>query len=114
MNNIIKRIVTDHHTVVFIGIMLIIMGLISLSENLFENLFGIKFDIAYGFIMLGIFNILMALTFIIMGTKNIEAGLEESLKEDSVGILKKRIDELEQKTVALQTALEKKHDENTV
>ena len=93
-NRFVKRIVTDHHTVLFVGIMLFIMGAISLSENLLDKVFGIHFQIAYGFILLGAFNILMAVAFIIMGTMNIEAGL--STEEPSpLEALEQRVKELE-------------------
>ena len=96
INDILKRIVNDHHTVIFIGIMLIIMGLISLSENLLEKVFGLHFEIAYGFIFLGIFNILLALAFIIMGAMNIEAGMSSN-DDNPLKELENRVRLLEEK-----------------
>jgi hypothetical protein len=93
MNEIVKRIVSDHHTVMFTGVMLLLMGFISLSEHLFEKILGIDFEIAYGFIFLGLFNILLAIAFIIMGVMNIEAGI--SATESPLSLLEKRVKALE-------------------
>ncbi len=100
INRYIRRIVTDHHTVMFIGIMLVIMGFISLSEHLFEDVFGWQFKIAYGYIMLGLFNIMLAIAFIIMGTMNIEAGLSKN--ENPQALTEKRIKALEEKVSQLE------------
>ena len=105
VNHIIKRIVTDHHTVMFIGVMLMLMGFISLSENLFEKMFGIQFNMAYGFIFLGVFNVLMAIAFIIMGAMNIEAVIQDENKEDPLEAIQKRINDIEAKIESLETEL---------
>ena len=105
INHILKKIVTDHHTVMFIGVMLMLMGFISLSENLFDKIFGIQFEIGYGFIFLGAFNILMAIAFIIMGAMNIEAVIQDEKKEDPLEAIQKRINDLEAKTESIETEL---------
>lgn len=103
LNSIIKKIVTDHHTAVFTGIMLFMMGLINLFDNLFEKVLGISYNISYGFIFMGAFNILLAIAFIIMGTANVEAGIapendtqkDDEICENRIYELEKRITELE-------------------
>jgi hypothetical protein len=102
VNSIIKKIVSDNHTIIFIGVMLVIMGLLSLSENLLKEIFGIKFHIAYGYIFLGIFNILLAIAFMIMGAINIESGISE----DSENNIETRIKLLESKVSNLEKGLE--------
>lgn len=98
LNRIIQRIVKDHHTVFFIGVVLIVMGLISLSENLFENLLGIEFDMAYGYLFLGIFNVIAAFAFILMGAMNIEAVIEpQDVQPDRLGGLEERLSRLEER-----------------
>ena len=102
INNMIKRIVRDRHIVFFIGIMFIIMGLISLSDNIFEKMLGIKFHIAHGMLFLGIFNVVMALVFILVGTQSVEMGISSNdetnpLEEinNKIKMLEDRIKELE-------------------
>jgi hypothetical protein len=100
VNRIVKRIVSDHHTVIFIGVVLIVMGLISLSDNLIENLLGIKYRVAYGYLFLGIFNVVAAIAFIIMGAMNVEAGIDsENPLEKKIKQLEERVKHLEEKQV---------------
>lgn len=102
-NSVIKKIVTDHHTVVFTGVMLLMMGMINLFDNLFENLLGISFHISYGFIFMGAFNIFLAIAFIIMGTANVEAGItaEKEIQKDDE-LCRNRIYELERRITELE------------
>ena len=94
VNKTIKRIVTDHHTVLFIGVMLMLMGLISFSQNLFQNLLGFEFQISHGFLLLGGFNVLLAVAFMIMGAMNVEAVI--SKEPDPISLLDERIKKLEE------------------
>ncbi|TCK59908.1 hypothetical protein [Seleniivibrio woodruffii] len=98
LNLLVKKIVRDHHTVFFIGVVLIIMGLISLSENLFKNILGVEFNIAYGYLILGAFNIIAAFAFIIMGAMNIETAVEpDSGETDRLADIENRLGRLEER-----------------
>jgi hypothetical protein len=102
-NVFVKRIVRDHHTIGFTGIMLIGMGLISFFENFFENILGLDFNFSHGLLFMGVFNVLLAVAFIIMGTASLEASIEKTVEADPIS---KKIDELQKEIEILQKEIQ--------
>jgi hypothetical protein len=98
-NKTIQKIVNDHHTVAFTGIMLIFMGSVSFFQNVFEKMLGVTLNLSHGFIFMGAFNILLAIAFILMGTSTIEMSLKQHSSTDE--------DILESKIASLSSELEK-------
>ena len=72
VNNSIHRIDKDHRLVFFIGIMLVLMGLIPLGHNVPGN----SFHMSCGLLALGMSSIVLAFALIIMETASIETVLE--------------------------------------
>lgn len=107
-NKYIKRIVQDHHTVAFVGVMFIIMGLINFNDHFFEKLLGFDVKIGHGFILMGIFNVLLSLVFLINGISTVESTIKEKEeKTPSIEELQKKIDELESEIKILQKSYNK-------
>lgn len=104
-NNYIKRIVKDHHTVAFVGVMFIIMGLINLNDHLLENLLGINIEVGHGFILMGIFNIMLSITFLINGVSTVEASIDADKPAPDINLMQSRIEELESKIEKLQKSI---------
>lgn len=94
-NSYLRKIVRDHHTIMFVGIMFIIMGLINLNDHLLENLVGIKIKIGHGLILMGVFNVLLSITFLINGISTLEASIESDNSAPDPNELLTRIDKLE-------------------
>lgn len=101
-NNQIRRIVRDHHTVMFVGIMFIIMGLINLNDHLLENLIGIEIKVGHGLVLMGVFNVLLSITFLINGISTVEASIDAEKPAPDLNKMQERIDELEKEIEILK------------
>lgn len=110
LNNALKRIVNDHHVVLFTGVMFLISGLLQFVNVFIGEWLGVEIEIEFEFILLGVFNILMSVVFVVMGTRTIET-VEDQLHEKkhpnplpakSPEELQKIIDSLEKRIIELE------------
>lgn len=102
LNKYVKKIVSDHHTVAFIGFMFILMGLINLNEHFLELVLGFQFKTSHGFILMGIFNILFSITFLLNGISTVENSLPTKEMNQNNDSLKERIEILEKEIKELK------------
>ena len=101
IHRMIQRIISDHHIVLFVGIMFILSGLINLNEHALEQFFNVRIELFHNHLFLGGFNVLLAITFLVIGTQNVEMSLEkesnDSTSSDAIKKLEERVAELEVK-----------------
>jgi hypothetical protein len=102
INTYLKKIVRDHHTVMFVGVMFIIMGMINLNDHLLEKLIGMEIKIGHGMILMGVFNVFLSITFLINGISTVEAGLDAEKPAPDLNKMQQKINELEQEIKILK------------
>jgi hypothetical protein len=76
--NILQRIIDDYHITMFVGVMFVLSGLMAAARDVIEVYTGFKVDLFHSMIFLGIFQCCMAIVFIVLGARNIEAGEREA------------------------------------
>jgi hypothetical protein len=72
----LKRIIDDYHVTMFLGVMFIVSGLMAASTEVVEVYTGFKVHLFHSMLFLGVFNCCMAVVFMILGARNVEAGEE--------------------------------------
>lgn len=108
VNRYLKKMVRDHHTVAFVGIMFIIMGLINLNDHLLENILGMKIKLGHGFILMGAFNVMLSFTFLINGISTVEASIDDKKPHPDIEKIQKEMKHLESKVHELEKILNQK------
>lgn len=111
MGRFLNKLVNDSHITVFLGFMFILSGVITASKEFLEKLFDIKVELFHGLIFMGLFNLLMALVFLIFGTRTIEAGAgigEENGKKPLPSEMEQRIDDLQKRVSILENSIKEK------
>lgn len=71
-----RKLLDDYHMTMFLGVMFIIVGLMTAANDVIEVYTGFKIHLFHSMIFLGVFNCCMAVTFMVVGARNVEAGEE--------------------------------------
>ncbi|PKK89028.1 MAG: hypothetical protein CVV64_16205 [Candidatus Wallbacteria bacterium HGW-Wallbacteria-1] len=116
LKKFINHLVSNHYTIMFLGIIFIISGVVNLSKNLFSDVLGISFDFTQSLIFMGIFNVLLAVSFIIIGTQDIENAISSEPESPQVpnsdsafNEIKTKIANLEKRILELEENLKSKN-----
>jgi hypothetical protein len=101
----LKKLIDDSHVTLFMGIMIVLFGVIDGGRTFLTTICGFKIGSTAVIVGLGIFNILLAVVFIIMGARNIEVAedvIHGGKAAGAPGPLECRIAELERRLVILE------------
>ncbi len=100
-----RKIIDDYHTTLFLGVMLLLLGIIESARNFLVSVLGISITSHVVLLSLGVFNVVLAIAFFIMGARNIEAAEEIARAPRPAGddrTLADRIVELEKRLSRLE------------
>ncbi|HNT26833.1 MAG TPA: hypothetical protein PKH10_01520 [bacterium] len=100
-----RKIIDDYHTTLFLGIMLALLGIIESARNVLISVLGMPITSPLILLGLGVFNVILAFAFFIMGARNIEAAEEVAHTPRPAGnekLLAERIAELETRLSRLE------------
>ncbi len=104
-----RRIIDDYHVTMFLGVMLVFLGVIESLRNIAVSILGVSITSPYILMGLGLFNVVLAVAFFVMGARSIEAAEEAAHPERhpcECESLKKRIEELERRLAGMEKAAE--------
>lgn len=100
-----RKIIDDYHTTLFLGVMLLLLGVIESARNFLVSVLGIPITSHIVLLGLGVFNVVLAIAFFIMGARNIEAAEEIAhtrRQPSDGGAFADRIAELEKRLSRLE------------
>ena len=97
--------IDDYHVTLFLGVMFIISGLMAAANEVIEVHTGFKVQLFHSMIFLGVFNCCMALAFVIIGSRSLEAAEEAAEtkgKSNSQDVVDSRLAEMEARLQVLE------------